>query len=142
MSVGRLCTRSVVFATDREKVRTAAQRMARHNVGSIVVVDEGRVPVGIFTDRDIVVRCVAVDLDPVTTAVGDVMTTPVRTVGEMVPIQEALRIMRMLGVRRLVVTGEGGALAGILSLDDVLELLASEADTIGELLSKETPTLV
>lgn len=141
MSAGKLCTRAVVFATRPETVRAAAQRMLQHNVGTLVVVDDARQPVGILTDRDIVVRCVAVDTDPATISVEEIMTAPVRSVGESTAIEEALRVMKNVGARRLVVGGERGELVGILSIDDILELLGDEAAAIGTLLRKEEPTL-
>lgn len=139
MSAGKLCTRAVVFAARPETVRAAAQRMLQHNVGTLVVVDDARRPVGILTDRDIVLRCVAVDLDPATTSVEEIMTAPVRSVAESTATEEALRVMKNVGARRLVVVGERGELAGILSIDDILELLGDEAAAIGALLRKEEP---
>ncbi len=104
-----------------------------------MVVDDARRPVGILTDRDIVLRCVAVDLDPATTSVEEIMTAPVRSVAESTATEEALRVMKNVGARRLVVVGERGELAGILSIDDILELLGDEAAAIGALLRKEEP---
>lgn len=141
MSAGRLCTRIVVFATPKEPVRVAARRMVDNNVGTLVVVDPEKWPVGILTDRDVVTRAVASDLDCHTATVGDIMSSPVRTIAESTSIEEALNIMRRLAVRRLVVTREDGLLAGLLSLDDIIELLADEAASIASLLRKEVPAI-
>lgn len=139
MSVGRICTRVVVTASPGESVLTVARRMKEHDVGTVVVVSPSREPLAIVTDRDIVTRAVSARLDPEATPVSLVMTRDVRTVDEATPIEQAVRTMAGAGVRRLVVTGERGALAGLLSLDDVVELLAEEAEAIGRLLSEEAP---
>lgn len=125
--------REVYTAKASETVRAAARRMREAGVGALVVLDDGAAPVGILTDRDIAVRCVGLDEDPDTTRVRDVMTTPAHSVPETTPIEEALRLMAGLATRRVVVTDEQGGLAGILALDDVLELLVEEAEAIGRL---------
>ena len=73
--------------------------------------------------------------------VGDIMTAPLRTLDESTPIEEALGTMRGAGIRRVVVVGEGRALAGIVTVDDILELLVEEIESIGEILKKEQPTI-
>lgn len=134
MSVGRICSRVVVTATPDETVREAATRMGRHDVGTLVVVEEGSVPIGILTDRDVALRCVGRGLDADTTDVGDVMTAPVATVEEGTAIEVAVARMAAAGTRRLVVTGPDDRLAGILAMDDVLDLLSEEASDVGRIL--------
>lgn len=143
MSVGRICSRVVATATPEETLRVAARRMLRNEVGTLVVVEGhgDNHPVGLLTDRDITLRCVAGDLDPDKTTIATGMTAPVHLVGEDTPIEEALGRMARVGTRRLVVTGAEGRLAGILSLDDVLDLLVSEAKCIGEVLEKQQPAV-
>lgn len=140
MSAGRICTRIVATASESETVRDAADRMAENNVGTLVVVDEANRPTGFVTDRDLVTRGLAARLDPDATPLGDVMTEPARSVEESTPIEQALRTMKSAGVRRIVVVGEEGRLVGLLSLDDVMELLVEEAESIGEILRLEKPT--
>ena len=141
MSVGKICTRTVATASANESVLTAARRMAEYNVGTVVVVDEVSQPIGFVTDRDVVLRCVAPGLGAAETVVASIMSSDLRTVDESTPIEEALRTMAGAGKRRLVVTGSGGTLAGLVSLDDFLELLAEEAASVGELLRKEAPEM-
>jgi len=140
MSVGRIATRVVATASPSETVLDIANRMAGANVGSVVVVDDGE-PVGIVTDRDIVTRLVARELDPAETPVSDVMTCDVYRVDEATPIEQAVAKMGDAGVRRLVVVGPEAKLVGILSIDDVMELLVEEAEDIGRLLRDAAPTL-
>lgn len=143
MSVGRICSRVVATATPEETVRVAARRMVRNDVGTLVVVEGGGVtrPVGLVTDRDITIRCVAADLDSDQTPVGTIMSTPVQSVGEHTPIEEAMERMANRAIRRLVVTGDQGFLVGLLSLDDVVRLLAEEAGSIGRLLDAQQPRI-
>lgn len=126
---------------DRDFVLSEAVRLMRgEHVGSIVIVDEtdeGRMPVGVLTDRDIVVSVVAKDLDARNLSVGEVMSTDLVTVREQDTIFEALRLMRSRGVRRVPVTGVGGVLVGILAVDDVLEIVAEELREIVRAIATE-----
>lgn len=141
MSAGRICSRTVATVRPEETVRVAARRMAELDVGTLVVRDgDGtNAPTGIVTDRDIAVRCVGGGYNPDKTPVAKIMTVPVRVIDESVPIEDAMERMAETGARRLVVTGEGKQLVGILSLDDVLELLAQELGPISRLLRQQQP---
>ena len=141
MSIRRICTRVVATAADTEMIQTAAERMEEYNVGSLIVVGgEGR-PKGILTDRDVALRCVAKRYDQEHTPVGDLMTRPVHTVNLASPIESALNLMQEWGIRRLAVVDDDGILVGIVALDDVLELLMEEVESVGSILRKETPTV-
>jgi CBS domain-containing protein len=139
MSVDRICVREVDIAERTESVLLAAQRMFDRDVGTLVVVDHGRRPVGLVTDRDIALRATATGRDPTTIRVTEIMTVDPQTVTEDTPIETALSLMRSAACRRLVVVDATGRLAGILSLDDVLGLLAEEFTTIGTLLERVAP---
>lgn len=139
MSVGKICTRVVHTAELHESIRTAAGRMDRNGVGTLVVVDEAKRPLGVLTDRDVAVRCVARKLDPDATPVSDVMSMPVSSVPEDTSIESALRVMAGSRTRRSVVVDRHGALVGLLALDDVLDLLAEEAEAIGTLVRAQAP---
>lgn len=131
MNVGELCNREVVFASRDMGLVEAARLMREHHVGSLVVVADlpaERVPVGMITDRDIVVAAVAKEVDPRTLTVGDVMSAGALVVREQDGIPDVLRVMREKGVRRLPVVSKSGALAGIVAIDDILELVAEEMD--------------
>jgi predicted transcriptional regulator len=140
MSVGELCNREVVIAEKILSVTDAARLMRSHHVGDLVVVEErgGRKhPVGIVTDRDIVVEIVAAGVNPDALKVGDIMGPEVATVRESEGLFEALRYMRDKGVRRMPVVDSSGALVGILTLDDLLSLLAEEMTELAKLVSHE-----
>lgn len=129
MGVGEICSRQVVFARRNESVQQAARLMRQHHVGSVVVVDETngrRYPVGLVTDRDIAVGVVALGIDPAKASVEAVMPGEVVCVRESDGLGRAVALMRAQGVRRLPVIDGSGALVGILSADDVLDILAEE----------------
>jgi CBS domain-containing protein len=141
MSVGKICSRVLATASPDESVRAAARRMAEYEVGDLVVLDVDRHSraIGIVTDRDIVIRCIAATLDPDQTRVADVMTAPAQAVSETMSIENALSKMANAGTRRLVVTGDGERVLGILSVDDVLDLITEETGAIGRLLERQKP---
>jgi signal-transduction protein with cAMP-binding, CBS, and nucleotidyltransferase domain len=142
MAVGRICSRVVVTASPDESVLTVARRMKEQNVGTVVVMSEASKPLAIVTDRDVTLRCVAQEMNAKDTPVSAIMTREVKTVDESAPIEQALRTMAGTGTRRLVVTGELGVLRGVLALDDVIELLTEEAESIGKLLRETSSHVV
>ena len=140
MAVGEICNREVVIAEKALSVVAAAQLMRSHHVGDLVVIEEAagrRKPVGIVTDRDIVVEIVAAGVNPEALKVGDIMGSEVATVRENEGLFEALRYMRDKGVRRMPVVDGSGGLIGILTLDDLLSLLAEEMMELAKLVSHE-----
>ncbi len=133
MRVGEISTVQTVCCASDETVQGAALLMRKHHVGDVVVVEQGsglRVPVGIITDRDIVVSVIALGLDPASLLVSDVMSDELLTAKEDDDVNETIDRMRYRGIRRVPVVDADGQLAGIISVDDVLEFLAEE---MGEL---------
>lgn len=140
MSVGELCNRQVVFISKDNTVAEAAQLMRKHHVGALVVTEyrEGRpAPVGVLTDRDIVIEVVAEELNLEKLLVGDVMSFDLTTVGEDCGISEALKLMRDRGIRRVPVVRENNELVGIFAIDDMVDLLAEELSDISKLIARE-----
>lgn len=141
MRVGEACCRRVVIVKGEESVLEAARLMREQHVGSVVVVreeDRGRIPVGILTDRDIVVSLVAQELSDLKGwVVGDVVTCDLLTAGENECVSDVLRRMREHGVRRAPVVGPEGTLVGILAVDDVLDLLAEQLGDVAALIARE-----
>ena len=137
LSAGELCTRNVVFAERQLSVTEAAQLMREHHVGCLVVTDEAlgsRVPVGLLTDRDIVLAVVAKGVDAQTLRVEDVMSTDPATAREGDSLLDTLAVMRHAGVRRLPVTDAQGRLQGLLTLDDVIETVGEEMSVLVQVL--------
>lgn len=94
-------------------------------------------PIGIVTDRDIVIEVIAEGVSPDDLVVEDLMSAPVATVGADCGVYEALQAMRCHGVRRLPVVGRSGDLLGIVTLDDLLELFAQELSSLAKVIQSE-----
>ena len=139
MSAGRICVREVDLADVDESVQVAAERMHARNVGTLVVRGEGDEPMGIVTDRDLAIRVVGQGLDPTQTTVGEIMSGGLVSVSEDTPIEGVLTRMRSGPYRRLPVVDDSGKLVGLISIDDILDLLAEEMNDIGALIGRESP---
>jgi len=140
MPIGEICTREVVICSRAVNMFDAAELMRRYHVGDLVVVDESggkRIPVGLLTDRDIVTSVIALRLDPATITAGDMINRSIIVVREDQSVFETIEHMRAHGVRRMPVVDREGALVGIVSLDDLTELLAEELSQLSKLISKE-----
>ncbi len=140
MLLNTFCMLEVACCTPRNTVLEASHLMRRRHTGDLVVVedDESRMePLGVITDRDIVVEVLARGLDPATTLVGSVIRTPVVVAREDEDSSQALERMRAHGVRRMPVVGARGKLVGIVTVDDLLKRLALEANVLTEIVSKE-----
>jgi len=140
MPIGDVCVREVLVATRETTVGEAARLMRRHHVGDLVVVDGengDRVPAGIVTDRDIVLSVVATGLDPSVFTLGDLVTANLVTVPEDLGVFECIQKMRTRGVRRMPVVNTQGKLVGIVSVDDLIQLLGQELSELGRLISRE-----
>ncbi len=117
--VREVMTHNPVTARPDEPVIAAVLRMAELGIGALPVVDESGRLVGIFTERDLLVRVVAKRLDPEKVLVGTVMTPNPVTIGPNEPVEEALRIMNKIRARHLPVVDENGRLIGIVSIRDI-----------------------
>ena len=140
MPIGNIRTREVVVAKRDTTVSEAARLMRSHHVGDVVVVDEvdGRkVPCGIVTDRDIVIGLVAQGLDPDTIQVGDLMMTGIVVGRELDGVADTLEIMRVKAVRRMPIVDALGTLVGIVTADDLLQLLSEEMSALAAMINRE-----
>jgi CBS domain-containing protein len=139
--VSEHCTRDVVVAEPGESLVDVARRMRDEHVGAIVVVDklDSRRPVGMLTDRDIVVGPVAQAVEKLgTLTVGDVMTAPALSAYEADALDSALTKMERAGVRRLAVVDGSGAVSGVLAVDDVIGHVTGELGKLVSLLAHES----
>ena len=140
MSVGEYCNREVVITKRDTEIDEAAKLMRKFHVGDLVVVDSSagmQRPIGIVTDRDLVVRILAKDEPLEEVTVGDVMGSELHTAQESDELWSTLDRMRQLGVRRMPVVDEKGGLVGILTADDVLELLTEGMSDLVQLIARE-----
>ncbi len=140
MTAGSVCIRDVVIATPEMSILEVARLMREYHVGSLVVVDDKagkNVPVGVVTDRDLVIEILAQEIDVRSVSVGDVMSRAPLTVNEDESLWDVIRRMRAQGVRRVPVVGDDGAVVGIISVDDLVQLLGDELNGLAGLYGNE-----
>jgi CBS domain-containing protein len=140
MPITEFSRHDVAIVERNSTVIDAARKMRERHVGDVVVCDrdDGILkPVGILTDRDIVVGLVALEIPTEMTRVEDVMTPTLVTVNERAGIYETIHLMETYGVRRLPVVNEQGGLVGIVSSVDLLELLGQELTALSKLSSRQ-----
>jgi CBS domain-containing protein len=126
MKVGEHCKRKVVSISSAADVTAAARLMREAHVGFLIVHEEGdslRKPVGVLTDRDIVLQIIARDVEAKSVTVADVMTRQPLTASEGDDLPDLLQAMRLAGIRRVPVVDARGALTGIMALDDAIDLV-------------------
>jgi CBS domain-containing protein len=140
MQLKDICTPEAAYCERKTTTLRAAGLMREKHVGDLVVVDDAsdeRTPVGIITDRDIVVKVLGKERDPARVPVGDVMRTPVVVANHTDDISDAIARMRAHRVRRLPVVGPHGRLIGIVTLDDLLRQLVNDAGALLEIVASE-----
>ncbi|HEY9108902.1 MAG TPA: CBS domain-containing protein [Roseateles sp.] len=141
MRIGDICTRSIVTCRRDTRVAELARIMRDQRVGAVIVVDpkdgESPRPVGVVTDRDLVVRVMAKGVDPETVAAGDLLERALGQANETEPLREAVRRMRDLGVRRLAVVDDQSGLVGVIATDDVIKVLADVLLDVSEVASRQ-----
>jgi CBS domain-containing protein len=130
MSLERFTRRELVTASPDDDVSDVARLMATMHVGAVVIVEEGR-PVGMITDRDVVLRFVA-EGSPAARPIRDFMSQDLAVARADESIDKALHTMRERGVRRLPIIDRAGALVGLVALDDLLVLLTGEMSSLVE----------
>jgi CBS domain-containing protein len=127
MKVGNYCSKVTVSIYGGAQVAQAARLMREQHVGFLVVHREGddlRRPVGVLTDRDIVLEVTARGIDPGSVAVADVMTREPLIARDTDELRDLFQAMRLAGVRRVPVVDLHGALVGIIAMDDVVDFIA------------------
>jgi CBS domain-containing protein len=141
MTIGSICKKNVVVAPKDERIVDAAKRMRMLHVGAIVVVAQRQgvqVPIGILTDRDIVLSVVASDPEHLPCLlVGDAMSDDLVTVRTETELADGLKLMQQRGIRRLPVVDSAGGIVGIVTADDIIRFLAEELGDLVELLNRE-----
>jgi CBS domain-containing protein len=122
-----------------EKAQNISRTMEEENVGSVVVVEDGK-PTGIVTDRDLTVQVVGEDVDATAVTAAELMTGDLFTVTEDAGMYGVLSRMSDVGVRRVPVVDHQNDLTGIVTLDDFVVLLSSELEKASEIIQSESPS--
>ena len=138
MPVDDLARSDVVTATEETPVSDLGQTMANETVGSVVIVDDEQ-PVGIVTDRDLALQCVAEKGDTSDQTAENVMSEDLETIERTAGFFEAVDLMSEKGIRRLPITDDTGELVGILTSDDLTTLLADEQQGLSKVIEVQRP---
>ena len=140
MHVGDICNRSAVIGGPDTSARAAAGLMRRNHVGDVIVVEErgGRAfPIGIVTDRDLVIEVLEKGLDAEACPLRDVMSAPLIVLDTYESIDHGLLRMQAGGVRRAPVVDERGGLVGVLSADELVRVLSDQIGGLAALLDRQ-----
>lgn len=138
MTLRDLVIEGIETAGPSATAEALAMRLEEANIGSIIIEEEME-PVGVVTDRDLALRVVARDGDPAALTASDIMSETPVTVDVESGLLDVTQVMRQNAVRRLPVVDADGKLVGIITLDDVLRLLAWEMDNLGGVVEAESP---
>lgn len=139
MTIGEICTRDVVVANRKDSVLDVAKLMREYHVGDVVVVDrraDQNFPVGIITDRDIVLELVAKEVDIGSVMAEDVMSTDLLIGEENEQLTGLVQQMQSKGVRRVPVINAKGGLIGIISEDDIVEIIGEQLSNLASLVNR------
>lgn len=140
MKLKDVCVVDVATCLRDQTITAAAKQMRDRHTGDLVVIDdadEQHEPIGIVTDRDIVVEVVARGRDPDKTTVGEIMSNRVVVASESEESAQALERMATQGVRRIPVVDDAGNIAGIITLDDLLRTHAEQGARLLDVVTKE-----
>jgi len=137
MPLEDLARSDAVTADPETPVAELAATMDEESIGSVVITND-ETPVGIVTDRDLTVRVLGEEVDPTDQTAEDVMTEDLCTAEPDAGFYEATNLMANHGVRRLPIC-EGDTLVGIISADDMTELLADEQQQLGAVIRAQRP---
>jgi CBS domain-containing protein len=140
MAIGEFCNREVIISNRNDTVLEVAKLMRKYHVGDVVVVEERgdkQMPVGIITDRDIVIELVALEVDTTKILVGDAMNNELLTVNENEQLTDLVQKMQGKAVRRVPVVDDSGALVGIVTADDIIDLIAEQLNSLVGMVQRE-----
>lgn len=140
MLLKEICTPDVVFCDRRTSVLEAARIMRKKHIGDLVVVDDPEdacLPVGLVTDRDIVIKVLGEERSASTVTVGEIMCAPIVVASHNEEVSQGIARMRAHGVRRLPITGPLGKLTGVVTLDDLLKELAKTTNALLDIVTQE-----
>jgi CBS domain-containing protein len=136
MTIDRLIRRPVLTLPPDATCEEAAQLMRDENVGAVVVAEEGR-PLGVVTDRDLVVRVIAAGEEAGKLMLREVMSGQPIFLGEQRNLDQVIATMQEQGIRRVPIVDAAGRLEGLIALDDLLLLLSDQLGALSDTVRAE-----
>ena len=140
MTIGQICNREVTIVMPDTSLAECAKLMRQYHVGDLVVVQDDHgvnKPVGILTDRDLVIEIIAKGIALDAVVAGDIMSDQLLCLSEAEDVDAAIEKMRDRGVRRAPVINDQDVLVGIISMDDIIDLFAERLENLAALVKKE-----
>jgi len=140
MKIGEVCKRSVITVAKDASILEVVRKMREHHIGDVIVTEcaeTSEKPLGVVTDRDIVVELLAEEVELGKVTAGDVMSSTLVTAPHNADLFETLRFMGLKGVRRVPVLDDHGGLYGVLSVDDIMSVLTKELGFLAEIASRQ-----
>jgi signal-transduction protein with cAMP-binding, CBS, and nucleotidyltransferase domain len=141
MKTGQACNRNTVYIGADASAVDAARLMRKHHVGDLVITQphaDSRTPIGIITNRDLVLEVIATEIDRDAVTVADLFASDrLFTASVDDELEDTIEEMKRRGVRRMPVLERDGSLAGILTMDDVLALISDQLSAIVRLVSHQ-----
>ena len=137
MFAGEYCNRDVVIIGKDDSIIKAAKLMREHHVGDVIVVEirnGERTPIGILTDRDIVVSVIAEEVNLNDILISDIFKYKLITANENSDLMSTIKRMRINGIRRIPIVNQAGGLVGILSIDDILDVITEQLMDIDQII--------
>ncbi|MDD1730013.1 MAG: CBS domain-containing protein [Methanospirillum sp.] len=140
MTIYTVCKTNVVSVSPHTSISFVSDLMKEKNIGCVIITEDHK-PVGIVTDRDIALRGTLKSEENTTTPVSTIMTPDVQTIRKDTGIFDAVQVMKSSKVRRLPVVDMGGRLVGLITVDDIIRLLARELGEIARVIGNESPEI-
>lgn len=137
MDLKKVGHRKVLTVAKETSLEEAARGMREAHLGDVIVLNDRKVPIGILTDRDIVMATIALGVDASALLVEDIMTAGLVTVKESDSLAQVIRLMKENGVKRVPIVGDEFQLLGVIALEDVLSLLAAELSALAEVSGRQ-----
>ncbi len=140
MSVSQYCDKKISTLTQDSSILEAAQLMRTNHVGEVIIVQrqQGKtVPVGLITDRDLVIEIIAMEIDIDKITLGSIMCLELITVNHDSSLKQALELLQTNGIRRAPVVDSKGALFGIIAIEGILKVLSQDMTKVLKLFNNE-----
>ena len=134
MTLENFCRKPVVKILPERNVAEACRVMEEYNIGCLIVEDDGKL-CGIVTDQDIALKVAGAMRDPQQTAVREIMTTNPIRISVDKDLRHLTSLMHAFHVRRVPIVNGHDTIVGIITLDDIIALIASEMSEIGKAIS-------
>ena len=140
MNIGSVCNRDVIVAWPDCSIQEAVKMMREYNVGDLIIAKSRNtecIPIGILTDRDIVVEVLAEDVPLEAVDIKDIMSSNLMTANENEELFNVIKLMRKKGIRRVPVINDQGVLVGIFAMENMLEIIAESMRDLVTLVHNE-----